>query len=33
MKKLLAILLVCFSILLVGCVNTDITLDIDKKVI
>lgn len=31
MKKLLAILLVCFSILLVGCVNTDITLDIDKK--
>ncbi|WP_018589950.1 LPXTG cell wall anchor domain-containing protein [Terrisporobacter glycolicus] len=31
MKKLLAVLLVCFSILLVGCVNTDLTLDIDKK--
>lgn len=31
MKKLLAVLLVCSSILLVGCVNTDLTLDIDKK--
>ncbi|WP_343343718.1 LPXTG cell wall anchor domain-containing protein [Terrisporobacter petrolearius] len=31
MKKLLAVLLACFSILLAGCVNTDITLDIDKK--
>lgn len=31
MKKLLALLLICLNIVLVGCANTDLTLDIDKK--
>ena len=31
MKKLLILLLVSISIVLVGCVNSDFTLDIDKK--
>lgn len=31
MKKLLALLLICLNIVLVGCANTDLALDIDKK--
>ncbi|MEG0857453.1 MAG: LPXTG cell wall anchor domain-containing protein [Terrisporobacter sp.] len=31
MKKIVTLLLVCLSIMLVGCVNTDVTLDIDKN--
>lgn len=31
MKKLLVLLIICFSTLLIGCVNTDLTLKIDKK--
>ncbi|WP_455538537.1 hypothetical protein [Terrisporobacter sp.] len=31
MRKLSILLLVCLTIMLAGCVNTDLTLDIDKK--
>ena len=31
MKKILILLFICFATVLVGCVNTDLTLDIDKS--